>query len=182
MKKIFFFNPFFSVLIIVLFFVSCQQKTFKADLVITNATIWTGNENNPIVQAMAIAGDTILSVGTSKEISRFVGKSTKVKDLKGKFVTPGFIDTHVHLLTGGFNLNSVQLRNAKTPEEFIKRIEEFAKTVPKGSWILGGVPTPGGAAESTFGDLVYPIKWIYILEFHPIVFFVLAVYKQAETP
>ena len=122
MRKIIFSNQFFLVLIIVLFGVSFQQKTLKADLVITNTTIWTGNESNPIVQAMAISGDTILSVGTSKEISEFIGKSTKVKDLKGKFVTPGFLDTHVHLLTGGFNLNSVQLRNAKTPEEFIKRI------------------------------------------------------------
>mgnify|MGYP005990427853 FL=1 len=138
MKKKNFPNYLFLLLMLVLLSVSCQYKTLKADLVITNTTIWTGNEKNPIAQALAISGDTILSVGTSKEISEFIGENTKVKDLKGKFITPGFIDTHVHLLTGGFNLNSVQLRNAKTPEEFVTRIKEFAKTVPKGSWILGG--------------------------------------------
>jgi len=138
MKKIYFSTQLFSVLMIVILGISCQHKKLKADLVITNTNIWTGNENHPIAQAIAISGDTILSIGSSKEVSEFIGKNTRVKDLKGKFITPGFIDTHVHLLTGGFNLNSVQLRNAKTPEEFIKRIKEFAKTVPKGSWILGG--------------------------------------------
>ncbi|TLP80478.1 amidohydrolase [Maribacter sp. ACAM166] len=117
---------------------SCQDKIQKADLVITNAIIWTGNENEPRAEAMAISGDTILSIGSSQKISEFIGKNTEIRDLSGKFVTPGFIDSHVHLLTGGFNLNSVQLRNAKTPAEFIQKIESFAKTVPKGSWILGG--------------------------------------------
>ncbi|TJY36136.1 amidohydrolase [Pontimicrobium aquaticum] len=118
--------------------ISCQDEVQKADLVITNATIWTGNDNQPIAESMAISGDTILFVGSHEDVSKFIGENTKIKDANGKFVTPGFIDSHVHLLTGGFNLNSVQLRDAKTPEAFIKRIEAFAKTVPKGSWILGG--------------------------------------------
>ena len=53
-------------------------------------------------------------------------------------VTPGFIDAHVHFVTGGFRLSSVQLRDAKTPEEFVRRIREFAATVPAGTWITGG--------------------------------------------
>jgi len=53
-------------------------------------------------------------------------------------VVPGFIDGHVHFLTGGFRLASVQLRDAKTPEEFASRIGEFAKTIPAGTWIQGG--------------------------------------------
>ena len=128
----------FTLFLLVVLSTSCQYESQKADLVLTNATIWTGNEKSPIAESMAISGDTIISIGNSQEVSEFIGEKTNVVDAKGKFVTPGFIDTHVHLLTGGFNLNSVQLRNAKTPEEFIKRIKEFAKTVPKGSWILGG--------------------------------------------
>jgi len=138
MRKINIAARLFTFFILVLLSTSCQDEVQKADLVITNATIWTGNESDPIAESMAVSGDTILSIGSFQEVSEFIGKNTKVKDLNGKFVTPGFIDTHVHLLTGGFNLNSVQLRNAKTPEEFVKRIEAFAKTVPKGSWILGG--------------------------------------------
>lgn len=138
MRKINIAARLFTFFILVLLSTSCQDEVQKADLVITNATIWTGNESDPIAESMAVSGDTILSIGSFQEVSEFIGKKTKVKDLNGQFVTPGFIDTHVHLLTGGFNLNSVQLRNAKTPEEFVKRIEAFAKTVPKGSWILGG--------------------------------------------
>ena len=128
----------FGLFLLTLISTSCQNKTIKADLVITNAVIWTGNENLPVAHSMAVLGDSILAVGDYEKVAKFIGDETKVKDLNKKFVTPGFIDTHVHLLTGGFNLNSVQLRSAKTPEEFIQRIKEFAKTVPKGSWILGG--------------------------------------------
>ena len=131
-------NRLFLFFIIVSLFSTYQVKAQKADLIITNATIWTGNENQPWAEAMAIAADTIISIGSMQKISIFAGKETDVKDLSGKFVTPGFIDSHVHFITGGFNLNSVQLRDAKTPEEFKQRIEDYAKTVPKGSWILGG--------------------------------------------
>jgi predicted amidohydrolase YtcJ len=61
-----------------------------------------------------------------------------VIDLAGKFVVPGFIDTHVHFIDGGFRLASVQLRDATTREEFVARIEAFAATVPPGTWITGG--------------------------------------------
>lgn len=123
---------------LLILFSACQTESQKADLIITNATIWTGNENQPWAEAMAIAGDTIISIGSIQEISNFSDKETDIRDLSGKFVTPGFIDSHVHFITGGFNLNSVQLRDAKTPEEFKRRIEDYAKTIPKGSWILGG--------------------------------------------
>ena len=119
-------------------FSSSQIELQKADLIITNATIWTGNEDQPWAEAMAISGDSIISIGSMQEISNYTGKETDVIDISGKFVTPGFIDSHVHLITGGFNLNSVQLRDAKTPEEFKLRIEDYAKTIPKGTWILGG--------------------------------------------
>ena len=111
-------NRFFLFFSLIALISSYQVKAQKADLIITNTTIWTGNKDQPWAEAMAIAGDTIISIGSMQEISIFAGKETDVKDLSGKFVTPGFIDSHVHFITGGLNLNSVQLRNAKTPEEF----------------------------------------------------------------
>ena len=117
---------------------SCQPSKQKAELIITNANIWTGNENQPRAEAMAIVGDLIVAIGSNADIDLFKVSTTEVIDAKGKFITPGFIDTHVHLLDGGFNLSSVKLRDAKSPEDFSQRIADFAKTVPEGTWILGG--------------------------------------------
>lgn len=117
---------------------SCSKDIPKADKIFINAVIWTGDESNPSAQAMAIAGDSLLVVGSNAEIEKYKGPDTEVIDLNGAFVTPGFIDCHVHFLTGGFNLSGVQLRDAKTKEEFIHRIKAFAETIPTGTWILGG--------------------------------------------
>lgn len=117
---------------------SCQDESPKADLIITNATVWTGDEDQPAAEAIAVSGDTILFIGKNSGALAFEGKQTEIVDADSKFITPGFIDTHIHLLDGGFNLTSVQLRDAKTPQEFAQRISDFSKTVPKGTWILGG--------------------------------------------
>jgi predicted amidohydrolase YtcJ len=133
-------SSFISVLTfaIVSVFSSCEQSNPSATLVVTNANIWTGNPDQPRAQAMAVIGDSIIAVGTNDEVAQHTGSSTEVIDAGGKFITPGFIDTHVHLLDGGFNLSSVHLRDAQSPKEFTQRIADFAKTVPKGTWITGG--------------------------------------------
>src|SRR5690554_2777041 len=138
MKPLHSISKLFLLFMVGLLAISCQNITQKADLVITNASIWTGNKKLPRAEAMAIVGDNIIAVGTANNMKQLIGDNTEVRDLKGKFVTPGFIDSHVHLYQGGFNLSSVQLRDAKTKEEFIKRIGEYAKTIPEGTWILGG--------------------------------------------
>jgi predicted amidohydrolase YtcJ len=122
--------------LIVLF--SCQKSSDKADLIITNATIWTGDANQPNVEAMAIIGDMIHSIGSNEEISKFIGNESVTIDAKGKFITPGFIDTHVHFLSGSYGLSSVKLRDAKTLVEFTQRIAAYAATIPEGSWIREG--------------------------------------------
>jgi len=119
--------------------IRCQPSTtMNADLVITNATIWTGNPSQPSARALAVAGDTILAIGNRSKIEKYIGDSTVVLDLNQQFVTPGFIDSHVHFVTGGFRLSSVQLRDATSPEEFIQRITDFAANVEPGTWITGG--------------------------------------------
>lgn len=124
--------------LVLLTILSCQQQSQKADTIITNGVIWTGAEKQPIAQAMAIAGDTIIAIGTTNEIEKLIGDATAIVDAKGKFITPGFIDTHVHLMMGGNSLLSVELRDAKTPEEFTNRIAAYAQTLNSGQWILEG--------------------------------------------
>jgi predicted amidohydrolase YtcJ len=124
---------------IILTFSACNSPaTVTADLVLINGDIWTAHAEQPTVEALAIGADTLMALGSDQEMQAYVGDSTEVIDLDGKFVTPGFIDSHVHFITGGFRLSSVKLRDAATPEEFIQRIADFAKTQEAGAWITGG--------------------------------------------
>jgi predicted amidohydrolase YtcJ len=106
-------------------------------LAVVNGVVWTGDPSRPAAQAVAIDGDRIVAVGTSDEI-RSVAGTAEVIDAGGQFVVPGFIDSHVHFLDGGQRLASVQLRDARSREDFVSRIAAFAKTVPAGTWITGG--------------------------------------------
>ena len=107
-------------------------------LVLVNGRVWTGDRTRPEAEAVAIAGDRVAAVGSSAEIKAHARPGTDVIDLGGAFVTPGFTDSHVHFVDGGFRLTSVQLRDARTPQEFAARIKAFAESVPPGTWITGG--------------------------------------------
>ena len=109
-----------------------------ADLVLVNGKIWTVNDKEAEVEAVAVLGNRIVAVGSTEGIRKWIGANTKVIDLQGRRVTPGFNDSHVHFLDGGMGLASVQLRDARTPEEFRDRIRDFAVKLPKGRWILNG--------------------------------------------
>jgi predicted amidohydrolase YtcJ len=109
-----------------------------ADLILVNGKIWTVDNKRPEVEAVAVLGNRIAAVGSTEEIRKWIGANTRVIDLQGKRVTPGFNDSHVHFLDGGMGLASVQLRDARTPEEFRDRIRDFAAKLPKGRWILNG--------------------------------------------
>ncbi|HTI38644.1 MAG TPA: amidohydrolase [Vicinamibacterales bacterium] len=106
-------------------------------LALLNGHVWTGDPSRPEAQAVALAGDRIAMVGTTDDVRAAAG-GAETLDLHGQFVTPGFIDAHVHFLQGGFSLTAVQLRDANTRNEFVERIRKFAAATPPGTWILGG--------------------------------------------
>lgn len=113
--------------------------TPKADIVILNGMVWTGlSGGGPQAGGVAIAGDKILAVGDSAAIAKYIGSGTRVIDAGGGLVAPGFNDAHTHFIDGGFQLSSVDLRTAATPEEFVRRLAAFAKTRKAGEWIVGG--------------------------------------------
>jgi predicted amidohydrolase YtcJ len=115
-----------------------DDKRLVPDIVIINANIHTMNQSQPIAQAVAILGHRIVAVGSSEEMQKLAGSQTRVIDAQGQLVLPGFNDSHVHFLSGGFQLSSVDLRDANSPEEFADRIREFAEKLPAGRWITGG--------------------------------------------
>jgi len=132
--------------IIAVFFVSFHTNCSNSknmnkpvvDLAIVNGKIWTADPQNPYVEAIAIAMDKIVAVGTTDEIKLLFNQQTKVIDAQKQLVVPGFTCSHVHFIEGGLRLNQVKLREAKTPKEFIKKLSEYTKTISKGDWILGG--------------------------------------------
>jgi predicted amidohydrolase YtcJ len=110
----------------------------SADLIITHANIWTVDPSHPRAQAVAVLGARIVSVGDETEVSAWRGRETRVIDAGGKLVLPGFNDAHVHFVSGGAQLDSVQLNDATSPQEFARRIADRVKVTPKGAWIQGG--------------------------------------------
>ncbi len=125
----------------VVFFI-LQIQSFSqiksADVVIFNANIRTLDEKLPKAEAIAVSGNKIFAVGTNKQIRALIGEKTKAIDAAGKLVLPGFNDSHVHFLAIGNQFFTVDLKNAKTPQEAVEKIKFHVKFLPKGHWILGG--------------------------------------------
>jgi predicted amidohydrolase YtcJ len=115
-----------------------NKSTIAPDLIIVNAVIHTMDPNQPLAEAVAIYGNRIIAVGSSRDLKKLAASSTRLIDAKKRLVLPGFNDAHTHFLSGGFQLSSVDLRNANTPKEFAERIRSFAAKLPKGRWITGG--------------------------------------------
>jgi len=114
------------------------QSKPAADLIISNAKIWTGVRAHPTAQAVAVIGDRIVAIGSNSDVEILRGTATKTIDAGGKLLVPGFNDAHVHFVDGGSQLDSVQLNDVTNTNEFVRRIAEQAKKTPKGEWIKGG--------------------------------------------
>lgn len=109
-----------------------------ADLVFRGGGVWTGESGSASAEALAVKDGRIVAVGTNESVEALVGPETRVIELQGRSLLPGFIDAHTHFIDGGFKLAGVDLRDASTPEEFARRIAAFAASVPAGTWITGG--------------------------------------------
>ncbi|MEW6305728.1 MAG: amidohydrolase [Verrucomicrobiota bacterium] len=107
-------------------------------LVIVNASVRTMEANQPVAQAVAVAGNRIAAVGSSEEVRKLAGPATRIVDARGQLLVPGFNDAHVHFISAGAQLSGVDLRDAASPKEFAERIGKFAAKLPRGRWITGG--------------------------------------------
>jgi len=116
---------------------ACAPAGPRADLILLGK-VWTGDSTHPSAEGIAILGDTILYVGDSARSLALADSNTQVLRNSGGLIVPGFMDDHVHLLDGGFQLSSVDLRDADSPAEFIRRIAAFARERRPGEWITGG--------------------------------------------
>ena len=134
-------NIFICLLISLFSFISCTSVSDKnaGTLAVINARIWTGNPAQPWAEAITVSGDSIIFVGDRETSNEFISDSTLVVDAQGQMIIPGFIDCHVHMVDGGYSILAVQLRDVSSKQDFIRRIADYAKTLPSGVWITGGV-------------------------------------------
>ena len=110
--------------------VQAQQQA--ADLIVTNARIYTVDERRPFGDAMAIAGGRVLFVGSQRGALALRGPRTRVVDLDGRTIIPGMVDAHVHLLGLGMALRTVDLTGTRSYDEVIARVAARAREVPAG--------------------------------------------------
>jgi predicted amidohydrolase YtcJ len=121
--------------LLVCLWVISSSAAEHADRIFLNGKIWTGDDARPSAEALAISGDKIIAVGTNAEIKKLSSSDTAIVDLRGRFVIPGFQDSHLHF--PGPSVQEVDLVGADTLEDFQHRIAEFAKTHPTLPWIVG---------------------------------------------
>ncbi len=125
-------------LLLIPFSAAGQAPRLAADLVLVGGKVWTGDRQQPEAEAVAIRRDRILHIGTTAEVRSLAGPGTRVIELHGRRVVPGFNDSHIHLLSGGLSLVQVDLKDAADEAEFGKRLRAFDARLPPGRWILGG--------------------------------------------
>lgn len=110
----------------------------QADLILTNGRVWTGVERARMEQAVAIKDGRILAVGTSRAMKVHSGSATRTIDLSGKFVMPGFNDSHIHFSGGSDRLTEIDLTGICTLPAIQKKIADYASEHPEATWIRGG--------------------------------------------
>jgi predicted amidohydrolase YtcJ len=115
---------------------SYAQSRTRVGLVLVDGKVFTGDARGPLAQAVAVGGNRIVAVGTTREIDARYAAARRV-DLRGRLVTAGFNDAHLHFVNGGLALFRVDLNGAATLEEAKRRVAAKARELPEGAWILG---------------------------------------------
>ncbi|HET6932539.1 MAG TPA: amidohydrolase family protein, partial [Candidatus Acidoferrum sp.] len=134
-------------------FAQQSARVAPAEILIVHAKVYTLDPQKPWAQAVAIRDGKILAVGRDEEIEKYSGSDTKRIDAGGKLVLPGFVDCHVHFLSGSLGLSRVHLEGSKDVAELQKRLREYAAKHPGTDWIQGR-----GWDYSMFGSATLPDK------------------------
>ncbi len=133
-----------------------------ADELYINARIWTGDSLAPSADALAVRGGRLVGVGSDAAVRPLAGPATRVVDLGGRRVVPGFIDAHWHLPTE----SRADLVGAGSVQEIVKRLQRWATELPKGAWVVGRgwTPTdfPQNAAHKRYLDAAFPDRPVLI--------------------
>lgn len=145
------------------------QTAGDMDLVLLNGKIITVSPDDAIVQAVAVRGGKIAALGSTQDIRTLAGSRTRVIDLGGKCVTPGLVDSHIHLIAYGRQfrdgLLDIRFPKARSKNELLRLVEARAREAPNGEWIAGnqGFNTNVSDAPNRFElDAVAPRHPVYL--------------------
>ncbi|MDM5284263.1 amidohydrolase [Peribacillus frigoritolerans] len=108
-----------------------------ADVIISSNTVFTGLSDQPEPASIAIKDNKIVAIGTEEEIKHCAGEHTKIYQFKDQLIMPGFHDFHLHIMQGAVALNSVNLFAARSEDEALEMIGEFAESKPENQWVIG---------------------------------------------
>lgn len=125
------------VLFAIVMFTCCQKRREPVELVITGGTIYTADDKNPVVEAVAVNADTIVYAGTEAGVNSHVGKHTRIIDLEGKTMTPGFIEGHGHLMSLGYNELNLDLSGVTSYDQMVNEVRKAVDRAVPGQWIEG---------------------------------------------
>jgi predicted amidohydrolase YtcJ len=125
-----------------------------ADLVFKNANVYTASDRQPRAEAVAVAGDRIVFVGSNADAQNYVGKNTRVIDLHGQTMLPGLTDAHHHLSGVGFREMTLNLEGITSLEEFLAKIKARVDQKQPGEWVTGR-----GWIETFWKPPVFPTRW-----------------------
>src|SRR5829696_7574922 len=141
-------------LLLLTFFTPALQRAESADIVFRNGNVYTANDRAARTQAIAVKGDRIVFVGTNAAAQRFVGPGTRVVDLKGNTVLPGFTDSHQHLSGVGQREMTLNLERTTSLEDFLAKVKARVDQAKPGEWITGR-----GWIETHWQPPVFPTRW-----------------------
>jgi predicted amidohydrolase YtcJ len=117
--------------------VGAQREDGPVDLIVVNGRVYTADGNGTMAEAVAVQGNKILRVGTSRDVQRLARPQTVIVDARGGTVLPGFNDAHVHLVSGGLSLARVNLSDAKTQSQIEDLLRAWAAANPDSPWLTG---------------------------------------------
>ena len=126
----------------------------SADIVFKNGNIYTANDKSPKAQAIAVKDDKIVFVGTNEAAQKFVSTNTRVVDLKGNTVLPGFTDSHQHLSGVGQREMTLNLERTTSLEDLLAKLKERVDQAQPGKWVTGR-----GWIETHWKPAVFPTRW-----------------------
>ena len=146
-----------SLIFLALFLVNCSKNETTceiADVVLTNATIYTLNESIPVAESLAFLGNTIVFVGSNVSSQNYQCGEAEVIDLEGNYVYPGFVDSHAHLKGIGRRENSLNLQGIKSLKEMLTAVEIYSNGIEPGEWVVGR-----GWIEKVWPEKRFPTRY-----------------------